>query len=115
MKTNIFANKMECGKCQTACPISAFSPVPNSIIGDMDKYRCACYHQFLRDEQRYPCGICTLVCAAGADRKTYGKDIVSEDELLISGIKPTTIRLSIGTEHIDDIIADLSFAFEAGR
>ncbi|GHV02165.1 hypothetical protein AGMMS49521_3520 [Campylobacterota bacterium] len=68
-----------CGKCQTACPISAFSPIPNSIIGDMDKYRCARYHQFLRDEQRYPCGICTLVCAAGADRKTYGKDIVSEN------------------------------------
>ncbi|GHV59221.1 hypothetical protein FACS1894103_2170 [Campylobacterota bacterium] len=40
---------------------------------------------------------------------------MSEDELLASGIKPTTIRLSIGTEHIDDIIADLSFAFEAGR
>lgn len=32
---------------------------------------------------------------------------LSEEELLATGIKPTTVRLSIGTEHIDDIIADL--------
>jgi len=38
---------------------------------------------------------------------------MSESELLDSGITPTTIRLSIGTEHIDDIIADLEQAFEA--
>ncbi len=36
---------------------------------------------------------------------------LSEEELLDQGIKPNTIRLSIGTEHIDDIIADLSQAF----
>ena len=29
------------------------------------------------------------------------------------GIKPNTIRLSIGTEHIDDIIADLEKGFAA--
>ncbi|MVX66424.1 O-acetylhomoserine aminocarboxypropyltransferase/cysteine synthase family protein [Clostridium chromiireducens] len=34
------------------------------------------------------------------------------EELLDQGIKPNTIRLSIGTEHIDDIIYDLSQAFE---
>lgn len=33
------------------------------------------------------------------------------EELLGSGIKPNTIRLSIGTEHIDDIIDDLEQAF----
>ena len=38
---------------------------------------------------------------------------LDEAELLESGIKPTTIRLSIGTEHIDDIIADLEQGFEA--
>ena len=38
---------------------------------------------------------------------------MSESELLASGIKPNTIRLSIGTEHIDDIIADLSQGFAA--
>ncbi|MCD7772775.1 MAG: O-acetylhomoserine aminocarboxypropyltransferase/cysteine synthase [Ruminococcus sp.] len=36
---------------------------------------------------------------------------LNEEELLDQGIKPNTIRLSIGTEHIDDIIADLSQAF----
>lgn len=38
---------------------------------------------------------------------------LSENELLTSGIKPNTVRLSIGTEHIDDIIADLERGFEA--
>lgn len=37
---------------------------------------------------------------------------MSGEELLQSGIKPNTIRLSIGTEHIDDIIEDLSQAFD---
>lgn len=37
---------------------------------------------------------------------------LSKEELLEAGIKPTTVRLSIGTEHIDDIIGDLSQAFE---
>jgi O-acetylhomoserine (thiol)-lyase len=32
---------------------------------------------------------------------------VSEADLLVQGIKPNTVRLSIGTEHIDDIIDDL--------
>lgn len=36
---------------------------------------------------------------------------LTEEELLEQGIKPNTIRLSIGTEHIDDLIADLSQAF----
>ena len=38
---------------------------------------------------------------------------MSEEELLASGITPSTIRLSIGTEHIDDIIYDLDQAFQA--
>ncbi len=38
---------------------------------------------------------------------------LSSEELLESGIKPNTIRLSIGTEHIDDIIADLQKGFNA--
>ncbi len=37
---------------------------------------------------------------------------MTEEELLSSGIKPNSIRLSIGTEHIDDIIYDLEQAFE---
>lgn len=35
------------------------------------------------------------------------------EELLAAGIKNNTIRLSIGTEHVDDLIADLDQAFNA--
>ncbi len=38
---------------------------------------------------------------------------LSEEELSEQDIKPNTIRLSIGTEHIDDIIADLQRGFDA--
>ena len=38
---------------------------------------------------------------------------MTEEELLASGITPSTIRLSIGTEHIDDIIYDLEQGFKA--
>ena len=38
---------------------------------------------------------------------------LSTEELLDQGIRENTIRLSIGTEHIDDIIADLENGFAA--
>ena len=38
---------------------------------------------------------------------------LTKEELEDQGIKPNTIRLSIGTEHIDDIIADLQNGFDA--
>ena len=38
---------------------------------------------------------------------------LSEEELADQGIKPNTIRLSIGIEHIDDIIADLQKGLDA--
>ncbi|MBE5998453.1 MAG: O-acetylhomoserine aminocarboxypropyltransferase/cysteine synthase [Sarcina sp.] len=38
---------------------------------------------------------------------------LSGEELLDQGIRPNTIRLSIGTEHIDDIIGDLEKGFAA--
>ena len=41
---------------------------------------------------------------------THGQ--MNEKELQECGIKPNSIRLSIGTEHIDDIIADLEQAFD---
>ena len=37
---------------------------------------------------------------------------LSPEELAEQNIKPNTIRLSIGTEHIDDILADIAQAFE---
>ena len=36
---------------------------------------------------------------------------LSEEELLAGGIRPTTVRLSIGVEHVDDLIEDLENAF----
>jgi O-acetylhomoserine (thiol)-lyase len=49
-------------------------------------------------------------------RDRYGrqkrKRQMTEEELLGSGIKPNTIRLSIGTENVDDIIEDLRQALE---
>ncbi|MGM9619078.1 MAG: O-acetylhomoserine aminocarboxypropyltransferase/cysteine synthase family protein [Oscillospiraceae bacterium] len=44
---------------------------------------------------------------------THGQ--LTPEELQDQGIKPNTIRLSIGTEHIDDIIADLEKGFAAVR
>ena len=38
---------------------------------------------------------------------------LAEEELAAQHIKPNTIRLSIGTEHIDDIIADLQHGFDS--
>ena len=38
---------------------------------------------------------------------------LSPEELLACGIRPNTVRLSIGTEHIDDILADLEHGFRA--
>ena len=38
---------------------------------------------------------------------------LTEEELADQGIKPNTIRLSIGTEHIDDILEDLEQGFQA--
>jgi O-acetylhomoserine (thiol)-lyase len=40
---------------------------------------------------------------------------LTEEELLDQGIKPNTIRLSIGTENVKDLIAALDAAFEAVR
>ncbi|MBR5388776.1 MAG: O-acetylhomoserine aminocarboxypropyltransferase/cysteine synthase [Clostridia bacterium] len=40
---------------------------------------------------------------------------LNEEELLSVGIRPNTVRLSVGTEHIDDIIDDLKDGFKAIR
>lgn len=37
---------------------------------------------------------------------------MNADELAGSGITPGTVRLSIGLEHVDDLLADLEYAFE---
>ena len=45
------------------------------------------------------------------DNENYNKQNV-EEELADVGIQPNTIRLSIGTEHIDDILFDLKEALD---
>ena len=40
---------------------------------------------------------------------------LTPEELEDQGIRPNTIRLSVGTEHIDDILADLERGFAAVR
>ena len=40
---------------------------------------------------------------------------LTPEELLDQGIRPNTIRLSIGTEHADDLIADLEAGFAAAK
>ncbi len=40
---------------------------------------------------------------------------MTEEELSASGIKPNTIRLSVGTENIDDILEDLEEAFRSAE
>ena len=58
-------------------------------------------------------GVAALATASGAAAITYSQ--LSETELADQGITPSTIRLSIGTEHIDDILADLEKGFAAVR
>jgi O-acetylhomoserine (thiol)-lyase len=38
---------------------------------------------------------------------------LSDEDMLATGVSPNFVRLSIGIEHVDDIIKDLSSAFEA--
>lgn len=70
---------ISCGQCAKYCPVQAFTPGEDRAAADMDKHKCALYHQTLKGEYRYPCGRCTAVCPIGADRKVYGKSSVSEE------------------------------------
>ena len=58
-------------------------------------------------------GVAALATASGAAAITYSQ--LSEAELADQGITPSTIRLSIGAEHIDDILAELEKGFAAVR
>jgi len=67
-----------CGACLRACPIGAFTERCDTDMYDMERYKCAKYHRFLRDEQRYPCGMCAAACPAGEDKKLYKNSAVSQ-------------------------------------
>ncbi|HEX6993754.1 MAG TPA: PLP-dependent aspartate aminotransferase family protein [Gammaproteobacteria bacterium] len=47
-----------------------------------------------------------------APAKLYGAGDLGADELAMSGVKPSTVRLAVGIEHVDDLIADLARAFD---
>ena len=57
--------------------------------------------------------VLTLAACSKDQPANEGTVPVTEEELLDQGITQATIRLSIGTEHIDDIIADLERGFAA--
>jgi epoxyqueuosine reductase QueG len=60
-----------CRLCERVCPTGAIRSRNNGIIGDLDKDACTLHHIALRNEGRWPCGICAKVCPEGQDRKVY--------------------------------------------
>lgn len=81
---------IHCRICEKCCPSKAFSLEPGKKIASMDKKACAVYHRELRQEHRYPCGVCIKVCPVGTDRDLYNskdralyikeRDILEDDE-----------------------------------
>jgi epoxyqueuosine reductase QueG len=63
---------IRCGLCGKCCPTNAFYDM-GKPIAYMNKHKCARYHQKLREQYRYPCGVCIKVCPVGKDRLIYGK------------------------------------------
>jgi len=75
---------IKCELCKKCCPTSAFTTTDH-LIADMDKQKCAEYHAQLKNDYRYPCGVCIKVCPIGADRKLFGsntKKYRNEKEIL---------------------------------
>ena len=88
--------------------ISAQSDVPDINVGDINK--------FIDNLEIFS------LLANVADVKslvihpaTTTHSQLNDEELADQGITQSTIRLSIGTEHIDDIIADLEKGFAAAK
>lgn len=69
---------IKCEICKKQCPTNAFT-TKETLVADMDKYKCAEYHKTLKDEYRYPCGVCIKVCPIGEDRKIYGSSSISPE------------------------------------
>ncbi|HET9599618.1 MAG TPA: 4Fe-4S dicluster domain-containing protein [Anaeromyxobacteraceae bacterium] len=62
-----------CDACARACPVSALAKRPGEVVGDLDKDACTRHHQVLKDEARWPCGVCIKVCPVGRDRRVFGQ------------------------------------------
>ena len=61
----------KCRVCQRLCPTQAFTTREDQIVASMNKDACARHHAVLRQEHRYPCGVCVKVCPVGEDRKIF--------------------------------------------
>ena len=92
-----------------------YATIKQELLWFLLKCSC-CFHKFIDNLEIFS------LLANVADVKslvihpaTTTHSQLSSEELLEQGIKPNTIRLSIGTEHIDDIIADLEKGFAAVR
>lgn len=62
----------QCRICERLCPAQAMSGEPGAKIAEFDAVKCTEFHQVLESENRWPCGVCSKVCAVGEDRKLYG-------------------------------------------
>ena len=85
---------IKCELCNKCCPTSAFTATEH-LIADMDKTKCAVYHEQLKKDYHYPCGVCIKVCPVGDDRKLYGtnaRKYLKEKEMLT--IDPSSAEYS---------------------
>ncbi|WP_242393285.1 4Fe-4S binding protein [Anaeromyxobacter oryzisoli] len=60
-----------CRLCERLCPAGALRRADGEVVGHLDKDACTRHHMVLRDEKRWPCGVCVKVCPIGADRKVF--------------------------------------------
>lgn len=72
---------IKCLRCKNSCPTSAFT-TKDTLIADMDKVKCAEYHEKLKNNYTYPCGVCIKVCPIGEDKKLYGPSSISKEGII---------------------------------
>ena len=97
--------------------LTAVSALGLAHVGDavfellVRSYLCA--HGKATSKNLHKATVRCVSAPAQAQRMERMLPFLTPEELAQSGIRPNTIRLSIGTEPIDDILADLAAALEA--
>ena len=90
--------------------------MPNGVCGVLcsvlkEERRCNAIHQCTEtDRNCNSCGRCPYLRSASG--KPYPQT-ANEEQLIEAGVLPDLIRLSVGIEDVDDLIADLAQALEA--